>query len=66
MVLMVVVPNRAVEEKNEPRVMVPLVKLFPIIMEVVGVTPSILFILATAAVRSATVALDTFKKETLA
>ena len=62
---MVVVPNRAVEEKNEPKVMFPLVKLLPIIMDVEGVTPSILFILNTFAVKSEIVALDTFRNETL-
>ena len=63
---MVVVPNRAVEEKNEPMVMFPLVKLLPIIMDVAGVTPSILFVLNTFAVKSEIVALDTFRNETLA
>ena len=58
-------PNRAVEEKNEPKVMFPLVKLLPIIMDVAGVTPSILFILNTFAVKSEIVALDTFRNETL-
>ena len=58
-------PNRAVEEKNEPKVMFPLVKLLPIIMDVAGVTPSILFILNRFAVKSEIVALDTFRNETL-
>ena len=59
-------PNSAVEEKNEPKVMFPLVKLLPIIMDVAGVTPSILFVLNTFAVKSEIVALDTFRNETLA
>ena len=58
-------PNRAVEEKNEPKVMFPLVKLLPIIMDVAGVTPSILLVLNTFAVKSEIVALDTFRNETL-
>ena len=63
---MVVVPNRAVEEKNEPMVMFPLVKLLPIIMDEPGDILSILFVLNTFAVKSEIVALDTFRYETLA
>ena len=58
-------PNSAVEEKNEPMVMFPLVKLLPIIIDVAGVTPSILLVLNTFAVKSEIVALDTFRNETL-
>jgi hypothetical protein len=61
---MVVVPNRAVEEKNDPKVMFPVVKLLPIIIDDPGVTLSNLFALATFTVKSAIVALDTFKKDT--
>lgn len=63
---MVVVPNRAVEEKNEPMVMFPLVKLLPIIMDEAGDILSNLFVLNTFAVKSEIVALDTFRNETLA
>lgn len=62
---MVVVPNRAVEEKNEPMVMFPLVKLLPIIIDDPGDILSNLFVLNTFAVKSEIVALDTFRNETL-
>ena len=53
---MVVVPNRAVEEKNEPKVIFPLVKLLPIIIDEAGPTLSNLFAFATFTVMSAIVA----------
>jgi len=63
---MVVVPNRAVEEKNEPKVMFPVVKLLPIMIDVVGVIPSNLFARAVFTVKSVTIALDTLSAETFA
>jgi hypothetical protein len=63
---MVVVPNRAVEEKNEPKVMFPVVKLLPIMIDVVGVIPSNLFARAVVTVKSVTIALDTLSAETFA
>jgi hypothetical protein len=63
---MVVVPNRAVEEKNEPKVMFPVVKLLPIMIDVVGVIPSSLFARAVVTVKSVTIALDTLSAETFA
>jgi hypothetical protein len=61
---MVVVPNRAVEEKNEPNVMFPVVKLLPIMIDVVGVILSSLFARAVVTVKSVTIALDTLSAET--
>jgi len=63
---MVVVPNRAVEEKNEPKVMFPVVKLLPIMIDVVGVILSSLFARAVVTVKSVTIALDTLSTETFA
>ena len=63
---MVVVPNRAVEEKNDPNVMFPVVKLLPIIIDVAGVIPSNLFARAVFTVKSATIPLDTLRAETFA
>ena len=65
-VFIVVVPNRAVEEKNEPKVMFPVVKLLPIMIDVVGVIPSNLFARAVFTVKSVTIALDTLSAETFA
>jgi len=63
---MVVVPNRAVEEKNEPKVMFPVVKLLPIMIDVVGVIPSSLFARAVFTVKSVMIALDTLSADTFA
>jgi hypothetical protein len=63
---MVVVPNRAVEEKNEPKVMFPVVKLLPIMIDVVGVILSSLFARAVVTVKSVMIALDTLSAETFA
>jgi len=63
---MVVVPNRAVEEKNEPKVMFPVVKLLPIMIDVVGVILSNLFARAVFTVKSVMIALDTLSAETFA
>ena len=63
---MVVVPNRAVEEKNEPKVMFPVVKLLPIMIDVVGVILSSLFARAVVTVKSVTIALDTLSADTFA
>ena len=65
-VFIVVVPNNVVEEKKDPIVMVPVVKLFPIIIDVSGVRLSNLFVLARVVVKSDTIPLDTFKTETFA